>query len=471
MSLNYAEADKLIEELALPNSHIQKIVQPDFKTLVLDLYRPSGRLSFLISIDQGAARFHAVAKRPKNEIKLQRFAQFLRSKIDGGKILEFTQPGQQRIVKMVIQNSGQIYILWIRLFNSNIILTDEKGTILDLFMRRPTQNEVSGGHFNPNFSNMAPPKTFSIRSFLNTNEPLSPQLEKYYNEQKESHLLKQSREQAKRKIAKIIQFTQDKISSLEERASIAENCEQFKQMGELITAQLYAIQKGQSSFTTENWFNDCLPITIELDAKLSPSENAEKYFKKFKKSKASSARIEEELHYFKFQLEEKSKEALWIAETQNLELLLKWLNENNSSVLAQSDKGTAKSIPGIQFQSHGFTLLVGRTAKENDELLRRHVRGNDMWMHTRDYAGGYVFIKSQPGKTIPLEVLLDAGHFAIHYSKAKSGNAADLYYTHVKHLRRAKEGPIGLVLPTHEKNIHIRVDENRLAKLLGKGDI
>lgn len=108
---------------------------------------------------------------------------------------------------------------------------------------------------------------------------------------------------------------------------------------------------------------------------------------------------------------------------------------------------------------------MGRDANENDELLRHHVKGKDMWFHTRDYPGGYVFVKYRAGKTIPLEIMLDAGTLAVYYSKARKAGKADLYYTEVKHLRRAKNGPKGLVLPSQEKNLNIVLDKKRLARL------
>ena len=89
----------------------------------------------------------------------------------------------------------------------------------------------------------------------------------------------------------------------------------------------------------------------------------------------------------------------------------------------------------------------------------------DLWLHTRDYSGGYVFIKAKKDKTVPLEVLLYAGNLAVYHSKARKNGQADLYYTQVKHLRRAKNGPKGLVLPTNEKNLHIKLDTKILQAL------
>lgn len=134
-----------------------------------------------------------------------------------------------------------------------------------------------------------------------------------------------------------------------------------------------------------------------------------------------------------------------------------------------SSKAAAGGV-GLTIQSGEHTLLVGRNAKENDRLLRDYTRGNDWWMHTRDYSGGYVFIKDIRGKSVPLETLLDAATLAIHYSKARKEGKADLYYTQVKYLRRAKGAKLGTVLPTQEKNLSVVLDEERLRRLLLEHD-
>ena len=124
-----------------------------------------------------------------------------------------------------------------------------------------------------------------------------------------------------------------------------------------------------------------------------------------------------------------------------------------------------KSHPGLDYTINGWLLLVGRDANENDELLRHHVRGDDLWLHVRDFPGGYVFIKARKGKTVPLDILLDGANLAIYYSKARNAGTTDLYYTHVKYLRRAKNGPKGLVIPTQEKNLCVTPDKDRLKRL------
>ncbi len=109
---------------------------------------------------------------------------------------------------------------------------------------------------------------------------------------------------------------------------------------------------------------------------------------------------------------------------------------------------------------------MGRTARENDALLRHLVRGNDWWFHVRDRPGGYVFIRHQPGHPPPLEVMRDAALLAVHYSRARGERSANCFYTQVKYLRRAKHGVTGTVIPTHDRNFTVAADAARLEQLL-----
>jgi predicted ribosome quality control (RQC) complex YloA/Tae2 family protein len=140
------------------------------------------------------------------------------------------------------------------------------------------------------------------------------------------------------------------------------------------------------------------------------------------------------------------------------------MRAGGNTVSAQAKRADMKR-PGLSFRRDEWLIIVGRDAAENDDLLRHHVKGNDLWLHARDYSGSYVFIKQRSGKSYPLDILLDAGNLAVFYSKGRNNGEAGLFYTPVKFLRRAKNGPKGLVIPTQEKNLHIKIDEKRLKEL------
>ncbi|MCK7485531.1 MAG: hypothetical protein MZU97_08210 [Bacillus subtilis] len=114
-----------------------------------------------------------------------------------------------------------------------------------------------------------------------------------------------------------------------------------------------------------------------------------------------------------------------------------------------------RPYPGLSLERDGLDHPGGpRRATENDELLRRHVRGNDLWLHARDWPGSYVFIKAQRGQErAPRHAPRRGQPGASTTRRAGSNGGGELYYTFVKYLRRAKDGPKGLVIPTQEKNL------------------
>ncbi|MBP5284134.1 MAG: DUF814 domain-containing protein, partial [Treponema sp.] len=189
-------------------------------------------------------------------------------------------------------------------------------------------------------------------------------------------------------------------------------------------------------------------------------ENAAKYYETYKKQSGGLENLDYDIEAGEKELAALEKQYRTIITEKNPVKLEQVLRKTQKP--KQQEK---KSHPGLDYQIDGWQIIVGRDASENDELLRHNVKGADMWLHVRDYHGGYVFIKNRPGKTVPLEILLYAGNLAVWYSKARKNGSADLYYTQVKHLRRAKNAPKGTVLPTNEKNLFIKLDEAKLRKL------
>ena len=202
------------------------------------------------------------------------------------------------------------------------------------------------------------------------------------------------------------------------------------------------------------------PAKIKIDSKKNAFENAQVYYDTYKKELSGLNQLEQDIQLTKDKIERLKKEYSAIQNEQNPVRIEQMLRKDTKP--KQQEK---KTVPGLSFIVNDWYILVGRDANENDELLRHHVRGSDMWFHTRDCPGGYVFVKYRNGKTIPLEIMLYAGNLAVYYSKARKNGQADLYYTQVKFLRRAKNGPKGLVLPTQEKNLTIKLDLSIITKL------
>jgi predicted ribosome quality control (RQC) complex YloA/Tae2 family protein len=473
VSLNWKEIDAVLAELPLKDSHIQKVFQPDFQSLVFQVYSPEKRFYLLIHLGPGRTRLHEIGEKPERTVKLQRFAQFLRSRVVGARIIEAYQVSSERIVKLTAVRGGETLLIWIRLWGNaaNVIVTDEDCTILDAFYRRPNRGEVSGGTYDPDTEfgmkggdPSGKKDKYTVRD-LPGEDSFNRKLDRYYRETQKQERLEGLRTAA----GKINKAKESRISSqirnMQNRFDSYGQFETYKEYGDLITNSIHMMKPGDKWLKACNYFRDNQPVEIELDPTKTPAENAEMYYRKYRKTKSGYERLQEELKTQRKKLEECTAEKEEIENTEDVAFLENYIKQNEEQRVPPKEE---KELPGLQFRSGDFTIYVGRNAKESDEILRRHVRGNDYWLHTRDYPGGYVFIKYLSGKSVPLPTLLDAGNLAVYYSKGRKEEKAELYYTQVKYLRRAKHGKLGTVIPTQEKNISIELDEDRINRLLSQ---
>ncbi|GMO21431.1 MAG: hypothetical protein Pg6A_08470 [Termitinemataceae bacterium] len=236
--------------------------------------------------------------------------------------------------------------------------------------------------------------------------------------------------------------------------------QRLKEYGEIILANVHSIKKGDTWLNAEDFYHENTAIRVKLDPQKKAQENAAVYFEQYQKAKNGLEAVRAEIDAVRSEIlrQKTAFDALLLEENP---LRLQKILKTNSG----GDVKNEKTKTGLSFKRGNWLIFVGRSAAENDELLRRHVKGNDLWLHARDFPGAYVFIKARSGKSVPLEILLDAGNLALFYSKGRNGGKGDLFYTQVKYLRRAKGKPRGQVLPTQEKNIFIKLDERRLKEL------
>lgn len=385
------------------------------------------------------------------------------------------------------QEITENYILYIKLWNNaaNVILCDENNVILDPMFRRPERKELKGEVYNPpvpdetkrqeaeimfpvrewqgevsSSETSSSPKTSSSPStsslaFSTFNE----YIDWWYSE----HADNLSREALLEKAEKWYNINRSKkqnaLDNLLQKQESFKNADKLKHQGDLILSYGYLID-GSSRFLECEDYESGEKVRLLIDPEKSAQENAAEYYKNYKKAVRGAEELTNDIEAARKNLEKLDAQYEQIMKEQNpikIEQLLR-----RDSTPKQQQK---KAHPGLDYLVNGWQIYVGRDANENDDLLRHYVRGDDLWLHTRDFPGGYVFVKAQKGKTVPLEILLDAGNLAVYYSKARNNTKVDLYYTHVKYLRRAKNGPKGLVLPTQEKNLCISPDKARLNRL------
>jgi len=397
------------------------------------------------------------------------------------RIEEAVQLGSDRIVRLTVRRDAERYHLYLRLWSNaaNVIVTDPDGNVFDAMRRLPKKGEVSGGRYTPEQSPAAegkPGKDYRVREFseeslaaISPNASFNEKIDAFYRGEGGALSLEALREEAKRKFEGSIERVRASMEKLKEKEADFSKAERFREYGDLILANLGSIKPDAQWLETENFYAENSGIVrIKLDPRESPVVSAEDYYAQYRKAKSGLSEIQA-------RIEESERELVRLEEA-----LASLLAQTNPLVLRKrlgfggkpdglSGKAPARredaKRPGLSFRRKDWLIMVGRDAAENDALLRKHVKGNDLWLHARDYPGSYVFIKQKPGKTVPLDILLDAGNLAIFYSKGRNNGAGDLFYTPVKYLRRAKDAPRGLVIPTQEKNLSIKLEAVRLREL------
>lgn len=508
MSLNCNEINLILSELDITGTFIQDVVQPGYDTMAFYTYKEGCAKTVLVCTAQNSVRINETRRKiPKNEKPL-RFMEFLRAHIKGCRINSCQQLGVERIIKMelsrivsikdkpnektnsiklassafnlkntAVSNSKIVeeeyeenYILYIKLWNNaaNIILCDVNNVILEPMFRRPERKEMKDEIYEPPVSTeekIAEAKDrFPVRDYK---EQLEQQgqtsfnafIDYWYSE----HADNLSRESLLEKAEKWYNTNRSKkeaaLQNLEAKLESFKNSEQLKHQGDLILSYGYMID-GSSKYLECEDYETGKTVRLLIDPAKSAQENAAVYYKNYKKAQSGSEDLVHDIEIARLSIEKLDKQYELIKNEQNPVKIEQLLRKDTTPKQQQK-----KNHPGLDYTVNGWYILVGRDANENDELLRHHVRGDDLWLHVRDFPGGYVFVKARKGKTVPLDILLDAANLAVYYSKARNAGKTDLYYTHVKYLRRAKNGPKGLVLPTQEKNLCIEPDKKRLAKL------
>ncbi len=469
MSLNCEEIDLILSEAPLVGTKIQNIYQPTFDSLILELFGKGTLTHYFFSIAPNACRLHPLSTpAPKNERPL-RFMECLRSRIRGGTILYASQIGKDRIAKIDIirtneEGAPEQSYLYARLWSGagNILLVSAEGIIIDALRRLPARNEVSGATFilpQQLDSNKQSSKHYVVRD-LEGDDTFWKRIEQFYAQNADnlsrSILLTQAHDRYERKKLSI----ETRLNHLVSKQNEYEQAERFRQLGDILLAGYYTEIQGEKAFARAYDYYDNKEILIEINQNLNPAKNAGIYYEKYRKAKSSLEEIRFEIQHWQ----------------KSLNQLDTWLhrleNETNPLIIAKILRkgGTARSkekpaFPCQYLDFRGWRILIGRSGKENEDILRHFVRGSDLWLHARDYAGSYVFIKAKKNKSIPPEVIQSAAKLAIYYSKARKNGGGDVHTTFVKNLRKVKDGPIGLVIPYLEKNLYITFTEAEIREI------
>jgi predicted ribosome quality control (RQC) complex YloA/Tae2 family protein len=473
-SLNWREIDAILTELELEGHWLRRIRQPDYHRIILEFAGEGGPTAISIVLSPPFVRIHRIGRDsplPRALPKPPRFAAVLKSRLSGARLRSVGQLGRDRIVRFDFTSGNEILHLDAKLWGngSNLILINEKGIIIDSFTRRPRRGEAPGASWPPVGIGSSDTKSSDTDKYAIRNLPgegdWNSRVERYFRSL-ESEIRLQERRNLwlayldKRESALALREEQN-----DSREIRFEQQRQDGHWGDLIMAHLHELKQGDRILEAQDWENPDSTVRIALNPKLSPKDNAEKYYRLRKRAIRGLERCAEDKTALKNAGESLKELRERVRHGDMSSPPLNGAPPDRRPGAKRTGPGDQESLPGLWIPKPPFLIVVGRNARESDILLRRWAKGNDLWLHARDWPGGHVFIRTPKGKSVPLDLLLDAGNLALSYSKGKSAREADLYYTQVKHLRRPKDGTVGTVLPTQEKNLRVTLEPTRLEAL------
>lgn len=249
-----------------------------------------------------------------------------------------------------------------------------------------------------------------------------------------------------------------KSKILNENLKEAEEKEDLKIKGDLLTSFIYSIKQGDESATLLNFYSDKEEdyITIPLDKFKSPSENIQKYYKKYNKLKKSEEWAIEQLEKNEAELEYLNSVLTNIQNVESydeIEQIKRELMETGYIKFRNTNKGNKKIKEGkpLHFiSSTGIDIYVGKNNLQNDYLSLKFAHRNDMWLHTKNIPGSHVIIK---GTNIDDTTLEEAAIIAAYYSKGKNNSKVEVDYTEVRNLRKPNGAKPGMVIYYTNKTI------------------
>jgi predicted ribosome quality control (RQC) complex YloA/Tae2 family protein len=256
---------------------------------------------------------------------------------------------------------------------------------------------------------------------------------------------------------------ENKLATLSEDLRTAENADDIRIKGELIISNLHKINRGQTEVEVENYYDPNLSkLVIELNPRLTPSDNAQQYFKQYSKAKRSKAVISNLMAENQALLDIIGHYTAELEKANDLEQLLAIRSELvEKGWIASTEKKKRKKQEGDAtfrnyLSSDGYRIYVGRNSKENDMLITRIAKKDDMWLHAKHITGSHVIIRNPEKKPgIPMPTLLEAAQIAAYFSKASKSSHVPVDYTWAKFVVKPKGSKPGFATYTREKTLYV----------------
>ncbi|MBQ7859612.1 MAG: NFACT family protein [Faecalibacterium sp.] len=315
------------------------------------------------------------------------------------------------------------------------------------------------------------PQQYGVSFMIKEWPSFSALLEGYYSDKDRAERLRTKSKELHKAVRNMYDRAVRKQAARKEELRTAGKSEKLRLYGELLSANLYQIKKGMNEVTVQNWYDEGREVTIPLDLRYSPAQNAQIYFKNYKKKQTAARMLvelldagEKEIAYLETVLYE-VEAATGEAALNEIRAELK--SQGYLKYYKQRDKKQKPADFWRFISSDGFEILVGRNNVQNERLTLHTARGKDLWFHTKEAPGSHVVVMSE-GNDIPDTTKEEAAQLAVLYSSQAKGVKVAVDYTEVKNIRKTGDLKPGMVLYDHYETAYITPDPALAEKLAKK---
>ncbi|HIZ68037.1 MAG TPA: NFACT family protein [Candidatus Streptococcus faecavium] len=331
-------------------------------------------------------------------------------------------------------------------------LSTDKLKQFHAFFNRPAQPNLTEKSFAP----------VLFEDSKETFDNLSELLDIFYQDKAERDRVTQQSSGLIHRVQTELDKNIKKLGKQEKELQATENAEEFRQKGELLTTYLTLVPNNKDSVELDNYYtND--KIRIALDKSLTPSQNAQRYFKKYQKLKEAVKHLTGLIQETKDTITylESVETALNHASLSDIEDIRDELVETGFVKRRTRDKRHKRKKPEQYLASDGKTIiLVGRNNLQNDELTFKLAKKGELWFHAKDIPGSHVLIKDNLNPSD--EVKTDAAELAAYYSKARLSNLVQVDMIEAKKLNKPTGGKPGFVTYTGQKTLRVTPTEEKI---------
>lgn len=274
-------------------------------------------------------------------------------------------------------------------------------------------------------------------------------------------------------VLKVLATASDRVARrlTAQRAELeqAQKREELRHFGDLITANIYRLKKGDVLCELEDIFGDGSPVRVVLDARLTPAQNAQAYYKQYRRAQTAEAHLvplieqgERELEYIDSVFDMLSRAA---SNAEVAEIRAELTDEGYIRRQGKQPKRQPASLPPQVYRSDdGFEILAGRNNRQNERLSLRDAEKTDVWFHAAKIPGAHVIVRAK-GETPPDSTLEQAAVIAATNSRGRESGTVAVDYTLAKHVSRQPGGKPGMVIYTDQRTVYVKPDEELTKRL------